>query len=108
MHAGKLRHKVTVQSVSEAKNAYGGMVDTWSDAFTTWANVMPVGQKEFTAQDKLQTEITHKIHMRHDSNTSTITPKHRIQFDGRTFDIQQVINLHERDIRLEILAIERG
>ena len=39
MQAGKLRHRVTIQSQSIARNGSGEEIITWIDAQTIWAEV---------------------------------------------------------------------
>jgi SPP1 family predicted phage head-tail adaptor len=44
--------------------------------------------------------------MRFDSVTKTLTPKHNILYDGRSFDIQSVINPQNRNKEIVLICSE--
>lgn len=93
--AGKLRHRVTIKTSASARDSHGGIVLTYSSARSRWAAIEPVGGTESREADAPQPEVTHRIRMRHGSS---ITPKDRIEFDDRTFEVVNVLNVDERSI----------
>jgi SPP1 family predicted phage head-tail adaptor len=103
MMAGKLRHKVTVQIVTETQDAYGEADKSWSTHKIVWADVAPISGREFFNAKQFASEISHKITIRHDS---TITPKMRILYDSRYFNIESVINEGERDRQTTLMCKE--
>ena len=107
--AGRLRHRVQIQEASETRDAYGGVTTTWTTVGTVYAAIVPmhqVGQgRERLEADRIQSEVTHRITTRFRGD---VTPKHRILFEGRVFELERVANVDERDRELSILAIERG
>ena len=61
---------------------------------------------EWYINDHLQNEVTHNIVVR-DTRTTKHTPKDRIIFGTRIFDIIKILNFEERQMHLMILAKER-
>lgn len=106
MRAGQLRHRVTIQQSSQSQDEFGGTSDSWVDFKTRWASVQPIraGSREFFDAERYDVEATHVIRMRH---TTGITPKMRASYDNRTFDIQYVQNVGERD-RETVLVTEES
>ena len=54
MRAGRLRHRLVLQSKSEARDAYGGAIITWSTQDTVWGAIEPLSGNEYFAQDQIQ------------------------------------------------------
>ena len=101
MRAGQLRHRVTIQSPTE--DIHGGPT-TWADTETVYARIAPIGGREFFLAQQVQADVTHRIVMRYGP---VVTPKHRLMFDGRYFDIRAVLNREERNRELELICTER-
>lgn len=106
MRAGKLRHRLTLQSPTGAVDAtFGGQTHAYTDTATVWGSVEPavlMGREQFAAA-QLQAELTHRITIRYRAG---VTPKMRVSWDSRTFDIEQVVNVEERDRELHLLCRE--
>lgn len=103
MRAGKMRHRVVVQSASESRAADGGVTFTWSDVSTRWASIEPASGKEFLSSQQVAAEVTHKITLR---NYDTLTPQHRLKFGTRYFNIISVLRPDEIKHSMEVLAKE--
>jgi SPP1 family predicted phage head-tail adaptor len=105
MRAGRLRHLVTIQQNAAPQSATGAAGESWS-AFKAdvWAAVEPIKGREYHQAGRVNAETTHLILLRH---VDGVTPGMRVAWDGRTFDIQAVINRDERDRELELTCIER-
>jgi SPP1 family predicted phage head-tail adaptor len=103
MQAGKLRHRVTIQTATQSQDAYGEADRTWSDADTVWASVSPASSRELVQGRQVQAETTHTIRMRYHEDAA---PTARLKFGSRTFNIVRVHNIDERNIELEIEAAE--
>jgi len=106
--AGFYRHPITVQAVTEARDAYGGTTQTYSTAFRDFARIEPIlsgiaGGEDFESQH-VQPEITFRVWMRYRSG---LTHKHRILYGSRVLEIERIINLNEMNRELVITAIER-
>jgi len=111
--AGKLRHRITIQTPTTVTDGYGGSYETWLpiidptdssydanafDAATVWASVGPVRGREFWDVKKSNSEVEGKIVMR----PRTITPEQRIYFKGRYLKILAILNPAERNEYLEV------
>jgi SPP1 family predicted phage head-tail adaptor len=108
--AGRYRHFVTIQSQVISKNTYGEKEITWADDITDYpAEIISLRGKEYYNARQIQAIVTHKITIRYItlSDGTRIKPSNcRIIFDDRIFNIESVININERNIDLEIMAIE--
>jgi len=110
MKAGELRHRINLIRQSSTKGEYGQDVVSWSTDKTVWAAIWPIKGQEYYNAQSVQSVVTHKVRIRHTtfSNTTTITPKHRIELkDGsRMWEIESVINPDERNIYLQLMCKE--
>lgn len=104
MQAGRLRHRIAIQSASESLDDFGSTTKVWSTDTTVWGHVEPLsGQEKFEAQQVVG-EVTHKITTRYYS--SGITPDMRLVYDSRTFEILSVIDVREHNRAMELLCKE--
>lgn len=103
VRAGRLRHRVTLQSATTSQDAYGAPVETWSDQATVWAAVEPLSGREFFTVQAERAELSHRIRIRHRAD---VTPSWRVSYDSRTFDIETVVNVMERDRELHLMCRE--
>lgn len=103
MRAGLLRHKITIQRATETQSAAGALSTTWATFATVWSEIEPITGREFFAQKIIQGEITHKITIRY---LSGVVPKMRIIYGSRTFDIEQVMNVRERNKEMALMCKE--
>ena len=106
MQAGYLRHRITIQTTTQTQNAtYGTTEDSWATHVTAWASIEPlrVGSREWFDAQKFTAEVSHLVKLRYRSG---VTPKMRISWDSRLFDIKIVLNVEERDRELQLLVKE--
>ena len=103
MRAGRLRHRITIQSVGSTYDDYGDLSDSWSTLATVWAGIKPLTGKEENIAEELSGVITHSIVVRYRTG---VTANNRIQFGSRVFQIESLRNWDERNIFLELLAKE--
>ena len=103
MLAQRLRHTVTLQQNTGTTNAYGETVAGWVDVATVRAGVEPVAGKEAIAAGANLAEQVTRIVMRWRSG---VVAQMRVSFDGRYYDIKQIINKDEGDRTLELLCVE--
>jgi len=103
MNIGKLRHRITIQEYAASRDSFGAQVQTWADKATVFASIAPVSGKEYFAAQQINSEITTKITIRY---LPGITPKMRVLFNGRIFEILAVLNHEERNIELNLMCKE--
>lgn len=102
--ADDLRHSVAIEQRAETKDELGGRVTVWSVFATVWAKIEPTSGREGRNAAKMQATVTHKITLRYYAG---ITPKMRVRFGTRTFDIHSVLDIEERNV-IMVLSCEEG
>lgn len=105
MQAGKLRHKIIIQTPTETENPDTGELETtWSTFATVWAEILPAVGREFWASKQIVAEITGKIRIRY---IAGVNSKMRIKFGSRIFNIIVPINVEEKNIELVLMVSEK-
>jgi len=109
MRAGRLRHRLYLQTQSLTQDGYGGGVPTWTHAATVWGSVETLyGTESFTA-DKIQGATQVRIIIRYGSEWAAISNAWRVKDvdSGKCYDIQAVIDAEHRyghDRTIELLC----
>lgn len=112
MQAGRLRHRITIQTRHEATDGMGGATVTWPEKYwvTVWASVWPIRGLEGVDAKSLEGKVTHQIRMRYHTlnDGNDITPANRLYWKNRDkyFNIRSITNPDQRNISLEIMAEE--
>lgn len=104
MKAGRLRHRITIQKATEAQDSTGQAVKTWSTFTRCWSEIVPLSGRELQAAQAISAEASHSIRIRH---VDGITPKHRIAYGSRVFDINGITDTNERGRELILTCRER-
>lgn len=103
MRAGKLRHRITLQSQFAIRDSFGGETVTWNDESTVWASVDPLSGREYFDSARVNAELSHRVRIRF---FSTLTPGWRVLFGSRVLDVKSVINFEERGIYQDLMCQE--
>lgn len=98
----ELRHRITIQAQTQAPDGQGGVVVTWADVITVWAKVEPVSQRERIYTQALQYRRSHRIIMRYNSETETLTTDMQIVYGSRTFQVKGDIVPDERKFYISV------
>lgn len=106
MRAGKMRHRIILQSPGGAIDEFGERTTTWTDVATVWASIEPLTVREQFLAEQAQSSTTHKVRFRYDSSLSTINASWRAKFGTRVFVIDGVMNKDERNKEYELLCTE--
>lgn len=89
MQAGKLRHRVTIESLVETQDGTTGAISrAWSTVATVWAAVEPLSGREFLAAQETQSQVTARIVIRHRSD---VTTKMRIAIGADRYNIHGIL-----------------
>jgi len=106
MRAGKLRHRVILQSPGGERDAYGERQTTWTNEATVWASIEPLVAREqfLAAQSELST--THRVRIRYSTEISGLTAAWRIKFGVRILVIDGIRNIEEKNKEFELLCTE--
>ena len=109
MRAGKLRHRIEIQTVTTAQSTSGEETRTWPTAETdddltvVWADVQDLAGRELLLAQQASSEATVRVRLRHlDGITSADC---RIVHGDRTLEIVAVIP-DGRGRELELLCKE--
>jgi len=107
MDAGVLYGRVAVLRATSTPNGFNEGVDTWNTLATVWTDARPVSDGErWSAGQTLANQVI-RFTIRWSTLAASITPKDRLQYQGRTYDIQGVKNLGRNSMR-EITATARA
>jgi len=103
MQTGKLRHRVTIETATESLDSYGHPDPTWTSAVVVWASIEPLAGNELLRAQEVNAEISIRIRIRYHAS---VTPRARLKFGSRYFEILSVANLEERGREMELLCRE--
>ena len=103
VRTGELRHRVTIQENTPARDSLGQAVSSWTDLEKRWAQVLPLAGRELEIARQVNAQISHQITMRHGSS---VTAEHRIKYGSRTFNVNSVVTEGERDRRTVCMCTE--
>ena len=99
MRAGRLRHRVTIQSQAQTAGADGAVVVTWATAAVVWARITPIDSREsIFAGQTMSEDVAVEIMVRLASFVS-LSPAHRfVTEDGTTaYEIESIVEDDERE-----------
>jgi len=106
MRAGALQYLIEIQQQIEANNEFGEPIVTWQKMANRYASIRPIrGTERYISLEK-HAEVTHEIEIRYLAD-SRFSPKCRIKFRDRIFDIISILNIGERNKQVKILAKEQ-
>lgn len=100
---GVLRHRVDVQRLTQTDNDDGTFGESWLTVDSVWASVQPLTGVEYFEAQQAKSLATHRVRMRHYPG---LTVKHRLLFNGRTFNIEAVMDIDERNIVTQAMCKE--
>ena len=105
MHGQRLRHTVRVMKPVHTRSDLGEDQISWLKIAERPCAIVPVSAADRTRADQPVSDVTQRIRMwwyeglRHD---------HRLEMDGRVFEISSIINRDERNKTMECLCTEQG
>lgn len=101
MNAGRLNRRITIQSKTVTRDAYGGESISWTDVATVWAAVLPIRGREYVAIREAGAELTTRFVIRYRQG---VTPAMRVVHGSANYDIEQVIDTDDGHRFLELMA----
>lgn len=102
MDAGRLDRRIVIEARSVTRAESGEEVESWAALATVWAQLLPMTGREFYSAGGAQNvpAETARFRVRW---LSSVTPQHRIQADGKTWNIRNVAEIGRRE-GLELTA----
>jgi SPP1 family predicted phage head-tail adaptor len=82
---GKLDRRITIQARTLTKDAAGGRVETWADAFDCWAEDVRQIQREAITADADRAVTSRQFRIRYKSGLASGT--HRVFYQLKFYDI---------------------
>lgn len=105
MRAGPLRKRVQWQQRTVTTDSYGQAQETWATVATCWASFKPGKGNEQEIAKEQRSYSPFEIRLRWPGNISFSTDD-RILYGSRTFNIQNINNVDERNRELVVAAVE--
>ena len=104
MRAGTMNSRIAIQEEITTPDGGGGFVKTWQTAFSVWAHWKHQSMYERLQAMQLQSGVVHRLEVR---CRDDITPKHRVLYKGKAYQIRAVVNVNELNDKME-LQVEEG
>lgn len=91
VETGDLNKRIVIESLTQTKDVYGGMVDSWATFATVWARVnnLSGNEKRATLLGGQVAEARTEFTIRYRAG---ILPTMRISYDGKKYNIRHVNN----------------
>ncbi len=104
IRAGKLRNRVTIQSLVNTQDpASGEMVESWVLLATVWAEVRDLRGTEYWQAAQAQSEVTTLVRIR---TRTDILPDMRVLHGSRTLLVDHIVNPDAVPTDLHLLCTE--
>jgi SPP1 family predicted phage head-tail adaptor len=103
IRAGELRKRITIQQPQSVKDSSLGQKVSWSTFRACWAAVEPLSGTERLQYAQLYPELSIRVTVRY---TKGLSPKMRVLYGTRTFEILDVLDLQERHKETQLMCRE--
>lgn len=104
MRAGKLRHRVDVETFTSSTGDRGQEQGSWGALYSNvFASIETLNGREREQAQQLIAEADTKVVLRYHSGIST---EDRITFNNRIFNIGHINNIDQRNIELVLTCTE--
>jgi SPP1 family predicted phage head-tail adaptor len=90
-----LRHKVTIEQLTETQDSLGAVIESWSTVVTTRALVEPLSGREYFTAKQVNSEAKYKLKLRYQAALSSLNTKMRVVWGAVVFDIDSIPSLLE-------------
>ena len=102
---GSMRNRVALQSMSESTDEGGGQSVSFSTVATVWAKVENLSGEEAIFGDQIEDRSNYRFTIRY---YSALTPKHRLSFNSKVFNIEHIKVDKESGARYQIIDAKEG
>lgn len=106
MNGGQLRSQIQIQQQTAAGDALGQPLAVWATIFTAPAAIATVSMREVWQTAQFVQQVTHRITLRWPGSSIVIAGGMRALYGTRTFQIQSVENVQERDRVVHLMCLE--
>ena len=111
MQSGTLTRRIQIQTQSSTQDAAGQQVDSWTTAYTCWANISVQNSQLVYSTAEFIEKVTHRITCRW-TYSFVFTPKQRIVYTQtttgvtHTYEVEAVINENQENVSVTLLCYE--
>lgn len=104
--AGRLDRQGIIQELTVTRDpVFGSEVQNWTTLATVWMQVTDISGREFDQARQTGTQLGVEVRIRYRSD---VTPRQRLQVDGRVLEINNVLQIgRRRGLRLLCEEINR-
>lgn len=110
MQAGRLRHRVTIQQYTHAKDLDSGeWVKHWADYATVWAEIVPLSAREFIAAQATQSKVTGRVTIRYlEGVDASMRILHTVKGTTKIYNIEGVLTDPGSGLEYMTLPVSEG
>ena len=103
MDAGKLRHRILLQTKTVSRDTFGAETVTWTTLATVWGSVEPMRGQEFIESQRAWAEVDTRMRIRYRDG---LVPTMRATWSGHVYDVKAVIEVEERKREVQLMCRE--
>lgn len=104
--AGRLRHRVTLQSLTLTQDGNtGAPIETWATEATVWAAIEPLSVRDFVAADARQSQVTGRIVLR---PVAGLNETWRVTHGDKVYQIVGILPDQDTGEEYVTLAVAQG
>lgn len=104
LFAGRFRHPINIVAQNDSQDSTGGFnPNNTTIVATVWASIEALSGAEKFAAHEFVSQVSHQVVIRYMPGISSAL---QVQFAGRRFQIESVLNPDERNKILILLCIE--
>lgn len=103
INPGDLRQQVIIQTMTITRDTYGQEIETPATFATVWADIQPMLGKERIEGAATTSPVDTKIRIR---SLAGVTAKMRVLWGTRTYKIESVVNVRERQREMVLYCRE--
>lgn len=103
MNIGKLNKRLTFKRFEDVLDSLGQTTKKLVDVACVWGSLYPVRSTEYYEIQKIQSKTTHKCYIRYREDIDTNC---HIEFDGKKYSIESVVDVDLSHKMLEIMCVE--
>lgn len=104
MNIGNFKHRITFFKEAEVEDDDGFKTKTPVDVCKVWSAIKTVNGSEYYSASATQHENTYRFIIRYRKG---LDPRMMINYEGRIFNIESILNDNEQKKTLTIIAKER-
>jgi SPP1 family predicted phage head-tail adaptor len=98
INSPELDRRVTIRRASYSQDSGSGeMLETWSDLAEVWASWRRASSRETLASAEVSAEVTDVFTMRWSPVLASVTPKDRVLYQGREYNVSEVTEVGRRE-----------